>query len=227
MTFSEIIAEARRLSKANSNSYSLADIVTSANKAVNHVVALIRDSEGRWQWDDSNNSDFPISTTALVANQQDYSLGSTQYRIERLEVKDENGDWTLLTPIDQADVNNQSLSEFYSTAGTPRYYDKIGNSLFLYPAPSYSQAASLKLYHERGPSYFTVSDTSKEPGFNPLFHSIIPMWCAYDQMFIKRSPDTKDLREEIERWEQKLVDYYSLRNRDEHCRLTTRQGSFR
>jgi len=227
MTFTAILDEARRITKANSTSFPTAEITTSANKALDRAVALIRNAEGRWEFDDSNNTDLPIATTGLVASQQDYGLDSTHYKILRIEVKDENGDWSLLTPIDQADVYDQSITDYLNTAGLPKYYDKIGNSVFLYPKPSYTQDASLKVFYERGASYFTTSDTTKAPGINPMFHNLIPMWCAYDYALINSLPLQKNLREEIAVMEQELKDYYSSRNKDERVSLTIRKKSFR
>lgn len=228
-TFTEILTEARRLVKQNSTSYPTTEITVSANKALERATALIREAEGRWEWDDSNNTDLPIATTDLVADQQDYSLSASHYRIERIELKDAQGNWRLLIPIDQADVFDQSLTDFLGTSGTPEYYDKIANSVFLYPKPSYSQSASLKVYYERGPSYFTTSDTTKSPGFNALFHQLIPLWCAYDYALINTLPNKNDLRAEIQVIEERLQEYYSFRSRDEkpHISARSRRYNFR
>lgn len=227
MTFTEILSHARRWVGADSTSYSTADITDSANRALYRVVSLIRAAEGRWSWDDSNNTDLPIATTALVANQQDYNLDPTHYQIQRIEVKDEDGNWNKLDPIDYVDVYNQSLTDFQNTAGNPKYYDKVGNSIFLYPKPSYSQNASLKCFYTRGPSYFTASDTTKTPGFNTIFHELIALWASYDYAAINQLAVKKDISEEIAIKEDKLSEYYSLRNKDEHIRLAARPYRFR
>ena len=226
MTFSEILTEARRLVKATTVSYPTTEITSSANKALERVVTLIREAEGRWEWDDSNNTDLPIATATLTTDQQDYSFDATHYRIARIEVKDTSGNWHLLKSIDQADIFDQALTEFLATHGLPQYYDKIGNSLFLYPKPSYTQAASLKVYYERGPSYFATSDTTKEPGFNKLFHALIPMWCAFDYALINSLPVVNTLRGEIEVWEQRLQEFYGFRSRDEHPKMSARSRRY-
>jgi hypothetical protein len=226
MTFSEVLTEARRLVKANSTSYPTSEITVSANRALDREVVLIRQADGRWQWDDSNQTDFPFATTSLVLDQQDYSLDATHYRIERVEVKDEEGNWHKLASIDQADIYDQSLTDFLKTSGQPQYYDKIGNSIMLYPKPEYSQVASLKVFYQRGPSYFTTSDTSKTPGFNPLFHRLIPLWCAYDYAFINDMKIAANLRSEISQAEEQLQEFYALRDKDEHITLTTKRGNF-
>jgi hypothetical protein len=219
MTFTEILTETRRLTKTNSNTYPTSEITNSANRSLDREVALIRQSEGRWQWDDSNNTDYPEATTAISDGVNNYTLDPTHYRIERVEVKDTNGIWTRLIPFDEKDVPG-SLTEFRDEEGTPRYYDKKGNSLLLTPTPDYSQGASLKVIYQRGPSYFTASDTTKTPGFNTLFHQLVPLWCAYDYALINQMDIRADLEKEIYKMEAQLIDYYSLRDKDEHIRLT-------
>jgi len=227
MQYTDIQTESRRIVKANSVSFSVSDITTSSNRALERVTGLIRQAQGRWQWDDSNNPDYAIATTLLVADQQDYELDPTHYQIERVEVKDQDGNWSKLESIDQADLYNTSLTDFLKTAGSPQYYDKVGNSIFLYPKPNYGQTASLKVFYERGPDYFETTDTTKQPGFNPLFHSLIPLWNAYDYAFINALPILGSISERISLMEDDLKAYYSLRDKDEHLRLSTRRINYR
>lgn len=194
-------------------------------------------SDGRWQWDDENATDsdgtvrgLPIATTALVANQQDYTLAITHLQIERVEVLDNSTPtpaWHKLKPIDQADVYGQSLSGFLNTAGLPTYYDKLGNSFFLYPAPNYSQAASLKIWFKRPPSYFLTSDTTnKSPGFNQLYHELIPLWVAYNFALANGKSNANGIMAQIQLKEDALHDDYSVRDKDDHLRLKARPMFF-
>lgn len=209
----------------------------SCNRALESITTLIRKAEGRWQWDDANNTDFPFATAALVASQQDYALDATShFRIERCEIKDTAGSWTKLVPFDQADIYDEALSTFLSGTGLPQYYDKVGNSLFLYPKPSYSQAASLKLYFERGPSYFLTTDTTKSPGFNPLFHRLVSLKASLDYAMqaelsvaggVMRGGFKTGLLAAVSDMENELEEYYALRDKDEHLRLKARRVNYR
>lgn len=227
MTFTEILTEARRLVKADSTSYPTSEITESANRALDRAVALIREAEGRWQWDDTNATDLPVATTALTDGIQDYELDATHYEMERVEVQDETGKWTKVHPIDQADIYDQAMSDFLSTAGVPQYYDKVGRSILLYPTPSYTQADSLKVFYKRGPSYFTTSDTTKTPGINPLFHRLLPLNCAYDYAFINQLTVAPSLQDKILTMEDDLINHYARRDRDDKIRLRVRRGNFR
>ena len=134
---------------------------------------------------------------------------------------------TKLIPFDEKDIYNQPLSDFLSGTGVPQFYDKVGNSLFLYPTPSYTLANGLKLYFERGPSYFTTSDTTKTPGFNPLFHRLCSLWAAYDYAYINQLGATDRLLQSIATMENQLTEHYSLRDKDEHVRLRARPTNYR
>ncbi len=218
----------------------LATFTRFLNEALNRVASLIMQCDNRWQWDDNNNSDFPIATTNLVttlgSEQQDYSFPVTFLKITRVEVMDNTGAWRLLTSIDQTDIYDQSLTDFLKTAGMPMYYDKIANSIFLYPKPlatAVTSTAGLKVWFQRPPSYFTVSDTTKVPGFNSLYHELVAVLAS------KKYASINTLKEVLgnvkqgtglafmaAQAEQSLQDDYSMRNKDEHPRLSVKRHNF-
>lgn len=188
------------------------------NRGLDRVVSLIMDADARWQWDDNNNTDFPIATTNLALGQQDYALATTQLNIFRIEAMDTNGNWQRLLPIDQSDVK-QALENFQGTQGVPIFYDKLANSVFLYPTPSYAQTAGLKIWFQRAGVFFTTSDTTKEPGFSSLFHRLVPLYASYDYAFSKQLPLQNSILGEIEKLEDQMQDFYLLRQKDEPRRL--------
>jgi hypothetical protein len=227
MIYTDIQADVHFLVGTDSVSYPIASLTRNANRAYERVTSLLIKNSSRWQFDDTNNTDLPIATTALVADQQDYSIDVNHLRITRVEVQDEAGNWIKLSPFDQADLYQQSLTDFMGTAGTPLYYDKIANSIFLYPKPSYSQAASLKVWFQREPSYFTTSDTTKEPGFNPLYHRLIPLWAAYDYAIANQITNAISIKENIDMLEGALVEDVGERDKDDRPRLSVRKRYFR
>jgi len=227
MTFSDIINKVYFLTSTNVNSFPTAQLTVEANNALDRVVSLIHASDGRWQWDDDNNTDLPVATTTITTNQQDYSLSTDHLEITRVEIQDSSGNWQLLKPFDQVDVYNQSLTDFLKTSGVPVYYDKIGVSVFLYPKPNYTQAASLKLYFKRGPSYFVVSDTTKKPGFNSLYHELIPLWVAYNFALANGKENGPGIYKQIEMKEDQLREEYALRSKDDVPRFKARPVSYR
>lgn len=225
-TYGSLQGKVYFLTKTNVNSFINSDMAVLATHALNRVASLIMQADGRWEFDDSNQTDLPIATTALVSGQQDYALAITHINIERVELKDSTGNWRKLTPIDQADVYDQSVTSFMGTNGTPLYYDKMASSVFLYPTPNYSQSASLKVYFTRPPSALLSSDissTTVSPGFNALYHDLVALWIAYDYALANGLPNANQLMVEIERKEDALKEDFALRSKDEHVGLRPRQ----
>ncbi len=227
MQYQDIKTKARFLTSTNSASFTDADVVILANNAVEHVEALINNADDRWEFDDSNQTDLPIATATITAGQQDYSLATSHISIDRVEIKDLTGNWKKLNPIDQHDIRFQALAEgettrngaYYSTNGTPLQYDKLANSIFLYPAPNYTQASSLKIYFTRPPVAFLVGDTTAQPGFNPLFHDLIAYWVSYEFAIANGKGNATMLWQTIQEKEQKIYDFYGQRSRDERPRM--------
>lgn len=230
MTISDIVAKARFYTNTNTTNYPAADMLIAVNNAYERVASLIMQADGRWEWDDANNTDFPIATTALTADQGDYGLAVTHLKILRVEVKDENGLWTQLYNIDQSDYKGQAQGEFLKTAGQPVYYDLVNSSVILYPKPDYSQAASLKIYFQRGPAVFTsaeVTTGTKVPGFNSLYHELIPLHAAHDYAIAKGSGNVNQLAAQIQIREEALQSDYEMRNKDERLVLRVKHTSSR
>lgn len=221
MTYNDLQTEARDLVKASDASYDDTQLNSSLNRALERAVALIRDSDGRWQWDDTNSTDLPFATTGINANQGDYTLDPTHYEIDRVEIKQLGGSFYKLQPFDVNDPVCQSYTNLTTNTGAPLYYDKVGMSLILTPAPNYTQASSLTVYYRRGPSYFTTADTTKSPGINPLFHRVLSLWAAYDYAFINQLANKNDLRQEIIIIEKQMQDFYAHRDKDDKPQLTT------
>lgn len=212
----------------------LATFTRYINEALNRVINLIMTADGRWQFDDTNNTDFPIATTNLAttlgSEQQDYTFDITMLRILRAEVLDNTGAWRKLTPIDQSDIYDQSLTDFLKTPGLPVYYDKQGSSILLYPKPlatSVTSTAGLKVWFQRPPSYFSVSDTTKVPGFNSMYHRLVALIASRDYAMFKQLSVAKAISDKVVQDEDSLIENYTLRNKDEHIKLTVKRHDFR
>lgn len=237
MTISDIVNKIYFLSGATGDtsatvkgSYPNADLLIGVNSAMDRVSSLILMADLRWRWDDSNQTDLPIATAALVANQQDYSISSTHLIIERVEAKDEDGNWHLLTPIDQSLLKKSrktAMSEYKETAGDPSEYDLVGDSILLYPKPDYAQAASLKIHFARGHAVFTDAQIwtayavagTKVLGFNSLFHDLIAYIPAYEYCSIFKPERAGFLLTRMREMEKELEDFHTKRLNDGRPRL--------
>lgn len=212
----------------DTTSYPLVQKTRNINRHYDAVVSLILKSDGKWEWDDTNQTDLPIATTALVANQKDYSIsGATFLNITRVDIFDSNGNGIQLVPMTQEDKRGTSLDEFCKEAGVPRYYDKIGSSIFLYPKPNYAYAAGLKVYFQRNVSYFLSTDTTKEPGFAAPFHRRLSLGGALDYaMANEMNSKISMLLPQITAMDNSIVEFYSQRDKDEKISLKTQNEDY-
>lgn len=225
-TISEIQSEARSLCDANSVSYTAADLLRRCNQAYEDVVGFIIGCDGRWQWDDTNYTDFPIATTTMVNSQQDYTFNSAHLEVEGISVLDASGIWQKLTPIDAISEVGQDPVEFLKTDGLPIYYDKQGSSVLLYPAPatgSVTLASGLKIFFKRTADLYTsaqVTTGTKQPGFVSTCHMILAYKAALPYCALYKTGIVPFLQAEILRFEQKLKEHYGRRELDRRKKMS-------
>ena len=150
----------------------LATFTFNINQGLSKFTAIASDSDNRWQWHDSNFTTIPVSYTDLNSNeaeQQDYEMSLDFLKINHVYVKDSDGNYQPLTPIDEHDMakNGYSPETFMKEAGMPKYYDKKGRSIFLYPSPataSVTESEGLQVSYSSPADYFITSDTTTNAG---------------------------------------------------------------
>lgn len=226
MTYSQLVSDTTYWVAGDSTKtidFTSADICRSINEYYNEVVSLILKADGKWEWDDNNQTTLPISTTNIVSAQNDYEISSATFLdIIRVEIKDSNGNWSQLNPISYEDRMGESMTELSESTGTPQFYDKVGNSVILYPTPNYSSTAGLKVYFRRPPSYFLTTDTTKTPGFNPLYHRYLSIGAAIDYCTVNSMSDRLSvLIPKLNQMKSDIISAYSNRNKDVRMRLST------
>lgn len=201
---------------ANTNviTYPLQEKTRSANKAMRRFWSLIFRAYGGWQYDDSNNTtNLPESTTTLYTGQIDYGIPPTALTIKSVGVLIVGSNlYKKLSPITKEAINSLGLTEsnLTSSTGVPVYYMPYGNSIKLYPAPSYTLAAGLKIAYDRGSTSFASTDTTKQPGFDGEFHEGVPLSMALD--FAGRSNiPTAELKEQLFKIEDAMVKHYAAK----------------
>lgn len=186
------------------------------------VNTWIWEATGTWEYDDSNATDLPVATTDLVAAQQDYEIPSSAQKIDRVEALDSDGEYSLLRPIDKSEIKG-SMSEFCDVDGMPRYYDLVGRSILLYPAPAAANVTTtdgLKLYFTRDIEEFASTDTTTEPGFVSNFHRIIPLGAAIDYATSYGMKDRiANFQKQMEELKKELKRFYGSRNRNKKVKI--------
>lgn len=227
-TTNSLVARIDRTCQTGVNSYPLADKASDCNEALDRFWYLAMTADGSWQIDDSNQTDLPSSTTGLNSGQRDYGLNTEMMVVEKVLVKNTAGDWSELLPIDirlsQTSWRAKNIIQTPTAdAGIPTHYDVSGRSLFLTPVPNYTQAASLKVFFKRGPSYFISTDTTKQPGIPSIFHNYIHRYASLQYLVDKGVDRKNDLSSEVQLLERAIVEHYSKRLTNEPTKLQPRR----
>ncbi len=205
-----------------------ARFTSDVNIALDRALSLIFESAGTWQFDDSNQTDYPIITTNLVSGQRDYSFtadsnGNLILDIFRVLIATSSGTFVEIDPVDQQSrntndpmTNTDGFVNGANATGLPTKYDKTANGIFLDPIPNYNYTNGLKIFINRESTYFTVSDTTKKPGFAGLFHEYLALRPAYQYAYGKTlsGVNVKSLGNDMLTMEAALKDYYTNRERD-------------
>lgn len=182
-----------------------------ANREAWHTIFM---SYGGWQYDDSNQTDLPSATTALVASQVSYGLPTGQLTVRGIEILNQGNVWNRLIAATEEQIRDvQAVSEWQKTPSQPRYYRLVGETIFLYPPANYSQAASMRVYFDRGSVDFADTDTTRTPGFAGEYHDYIPLRAAiwYLTSYQSSNPKLQFLKQELEVIKKNMKDFYSSR----------------
>lgn len=197
------------------------DFLQGANLALSKVSALIMRFDNTWEQHDTNASTLPISTTALASGQAIYALSTSHLKMLRVRVKDRNGNFYTVPPKSRGEIPDSELDG----SGEPRAYDKLGRAIIFSPTPDYDAAAGVEIQWQGGADPFETSDTTKEPGFNPLFHELIGLYPALEYCEINDLDSrAKKIRDRIGQEPRQgvegtgllgdLADFYSSRDAD-------------
>lgn len=211
--------------KSNRVSYPLLDIAADVNLALDKAFSIIFKAGGKWQFDDSNHTDYPIIMTHLVDGQRDYSFvtdeqGNMILDIYKVMVKNQDGIYQEVFPKDQqSDSGTEGFTDGTNTEGVPLYYDKTANGIFLEQIPSYNSTNGLKVFINREGSYFASTDTTKKAGFAGLFHEYLALRPSYFYAIRNGLKNKNDLKNEMIEMEDALKKYYRDRAKDESSHL--------
>lgn len=199
----------------SSNSTRLQDFTVRLNRAYDKVATLIMSADGKWQWDDTNQTDLPIGSTALEASQRDYTMDVEFLDILKVAVLDSAGNKKEIYPYGLDDnMGYLELSDLPVTTGIPTHYRKTGNTFMLYPVPNYDYAGGLIVYYQRKPSYFTIADTTKSAGITTTYHRLLAQEACLDYAVSKGLAVKNDLAVQVREMEESLVNHYAKRAKD-------------
>ena len=212
-----IVETFRDLTGLDVNAFTLKKATNFINQAYYDAVVEAWRASGDWDFDDTNQSNFPIATTTMVESQEDYTVPSNALKITRLEVKDASGNWYVVKPFDETQLEDRALSEFMETDGLPKFYRLIRGSIILYPAPTSTSVTltdGLRLYFLREVDEFASTDTTQEPGLPEPFHAILAWGAAYKVAFAKSLGNQDKLKIEHAELVERMKMFFADRHKN-------------
>jgi hypothetical protein len=177
----DICTLADNMVKTDDTSFPLAEKTMYANLAMRQIWGDIFQAYGGWIYDDSNLTDQPVATTNLVANQRFYALPVTNMsHLVSVEFQNVGGTWIPIYPVTIEKINQRGYadSEYLKIPSTPLLYRPTSTGIYLYPPANWSASLSLRIHITRDISSFVITDTTKSPGFDPLFHEGVAIFMA-------------------------------------------------
>lgn len=219
-----ILQQARDKARVDAVQWPTQKVVNSCNNWLNRIFTYGKLKDRKWALDDTNHTKLPEGTSELTINVCDYSFLTDEQgnRITNLTGVSllTDGKYQPLTLVNRNDTN-YDIANFGTVSGTPTQYEKIADNIIrLDKLPPATVAVGLKYYFQRSPSYFIATDTTKQPGVSNDLHEGFIVKAAYDAAYTLGLTSLQALSLEMQKEEQKLVDYFSSRNMDSKGRLT-------
>lgn len=237
-TNQDLVSEINSLCDSDATSYPIADKTRACNVALETLVGKILEADGDWQFDDTNYSDLPRGTGTLVEGQEAYSFAAEYLNIQMIEVLvDSSPDvWHKLKPLDSLNLGDMSPEEYFGqesngdpAKGMPEYYDKLGDTIILYPAPaatSVTLASGLRVWFQRTADLFTTTDTTQEPGIPSPYHILVAYYASIVYCMKYKRDRVAWLEKKWDEGIKNMLKFFGKREKDKRHIMTMKSVSF-
>lgn len=228
----DIVSEIDSLCDSDSTSYPIAAKTRRVNAAYEELIGEIINADGTWQYDDTNHTDLPVGTATLGEAKESYSFASEYLQIEQVKVLNVNGDWMIVKPFDPRDLETTGIAveEYFGATGLPEYYDILGDTIRLYPAPtetSVTLSAGLKVHFKRTADLFTTTDTTQQPGLPSTHHILLSYMASIPYCMSYKKDRVPWLAKKTDDMKKTLLAHYGQREKDRRKVMSTRPIQFR
>jgi hypothetical protein len=215
---SGIFNEMDEICNSDPNSFPLESKLRRVNNALDRFMTLAFRADGRWSYDDVSQGADPIETQDLVQDQQVYALSdftSEILKLLRVEILKEDSTAIVLRRLKRENIH-EALTEYKAESNTPDEYDVFGNSIYLYPPPSYDLGngnGGLKIYFNRNAVRLTSSDYSEELSIPSLFHSYIARQASIPYLIENQKAQKNDVFTQTQVDEKEILHHFSNREK--------------
>lgn len=206
----DIVSDIDFWCSTNNNTYPINDKTRNANFALARISAKIMRFDRQWKHLSSNLSTIPVATKSISAGQDNVTIETKHLKILRFRILDKNSEWITLEAKDRNSLSDDVLN----STGQPEYYDKLGFSLMPLPVPDYATTAEIEYQPGAAEDLFDVTDTDKEPGFNPDFHRLVSLYASEDYCNLHARDRLPAIRDKIAEIEADMIEYFEDRDID-------------
>ena len=169
----------------------LQTITARLNSGFDRILPSLYSFSSYIKWDDPTQTDLPIGTFPVVANQSDYTISNDVNLLDILSITDvriyPSATSTTYQSLTEMTSDNPLATEAMSPnptdVGIPTQYLKQGNTIYLYPQPNYS--ATAKIFFEREANYFTTV-TTQEIGLPRPFQELPDLYASHDWLIVNK-----------------------------------------
>lgn len=214
-----IIQDITFLTGVDINAYPLVDRTRNINERYRQVLHTIFESYGGWKFMDDNVSDattgVPYADTNIVSGTGLYTLPTGALTVEGVEIKLTSGStFTKLYPLTHEMFMSMGGDGSFSSNGTPVYYMLQGDVIRLVPTPNFSLSSALRVYFSQDVSTFSITDTTKTPGFATPFHRALSVGASLDYALAKGLAKKNDLENLWNDYLGRIASFYAKRWKD-------------
>ena len=237
MTIADLNTFTRFLCDADTTSYTAANLLITVNNALEVITGKLINSDGNWQFDDTNYTDLPIGTGNLVSGQSSYTFSSEYLDILEVMILTTGGIYQRITPFDPSEMNMSWDEWVNSSTGTipngfPQYYDKVGDSIRLDRSPTATHAtltAGLKVRFKRTADLFTadqVTTGTKVPGIASPYHQLIAYMAAIPYCMSYKKDRVALYEKKVDEMTRDMIEFYARRAKDERPVITMEKNIY-
>lgn len=237
MTLSDVNTKITNLTGVDTNQYASTDRVIDINVWYQKVVSIILDSQDESDYDDPNQTQYPIVTFPLSLN-RDYLFepGISMLKIKDVSITYDGVNYYKAKPTDtgssyyatapaSATAQNAKIDNQFSKVCPG--YDMKYNAFWIYPlanSTDITNGAQAIVEFFRQPVEFTLSDLTagtKSPGFDASFHAFLAYGPAYEYCRSKGLPQTEAIYRDLLDLEGRIRRQYSSKQLDRRYQLVT------
>lgn len=235
MTLGDVATKARALTNTDITQYTDAQLLIDINIWYQKTVTMIFESQDDTDFDDARNTNYPVETTPMIANQRDYTIPITEkmLKIKRVDVSYDGVNYYRAMPLDTGaypygiKYNNASSVDTNLDSNFTKqapFYDVAYNSVWLYPMPIAADVTAgglVRVEWERNVTPFTSSDytsvltdSTVVPGFDAPFHPIVAYGAAWEYAISRQMPQLAQIQQQLVDWETRLRQAYGRKQLD-------------